>query len=134
MTKLYKKIAAVGLAAVAAFVFMPSSQSVAELKTEGDGKKQRLDPSQFPPAMRKDYELFAKRCTKCHEMGRPIKALVTGITPISGAKFDPAGIKKYVVKMMRKPNSGISRQDAKVIIGFLRKARKMAETGKSSGK
>lgn len=99
----------------------------AELKTTGEGKEQRLDPAQFDSDSRVRYELFAQRCTQCHAMSRPISALTNGKTPISGDTFDREGIKKYVVKMMRKPNSGISREDAKAIVDFLTTARDLAE-------
>lgn len=99
----------------------------AELKTTGEGKEQRLDPAQFTADSRVGYELFAQRCTQCHAMSRPISALTNGKTPISGDAFDREGIKKYVVKMMRKPNSGISREDAKTIVDFLTTARDLAE-------
>ena len=97
-----------------------------ELKVQGAGKKQLLIRDQFAPAIRTEYDLFATRCTKCHEMARPIAALKTGITPISGGTFEEKGIKEYVVKMMRKPNSGITKDDAKQIIDFLKQARALA--------
>jgi hypothetical protein len=60
-------------------------------------------------------------------MERPISALKTGVTPVSGGRFDEKGMKLYVVKMMRKPNSGITKQDAKVILEFLRYARALEQ-------
>jgi hypothetical protein len=59
-------------------------------------------------------------------MARPIAALTTGITPVSGGTFEKKGIKKYVVKMMRKPNSGITKADARQILKFLIHARGLA--------
>jgi hypothetical protein len=99
----------------------------AELKTKGAGKAQTLVREQFPANQQPRYDLFAARCTHCHEMARPISALLTGLTPISGASFDGDGIKKYVIKMMRKPNSGITKDDAKEIIVFLDGARAQAK-------
>ena len=96
------------------------------LQVQGTGKAQRLIRDQFAPATRAGYDLFAVKCTKCHEMARPIAALKTGVTPISGGNFEEKGIKEYVVKMMRKPNSGITKDDAKQIINFLRDARSRA--------
>jgi len=93
------------------------------LQVQGTGKAQRLVRAQFAPAVRTGYDLFAVKCTKCHELARPIAALKTGLTPISGGDFNEKGIKEYVVKMMRKPNSGITKDDAKQIIGFMRDAR-----------
>jgi hypothetical protein len=102
----------------------------AELKVRGKDKDKVLVPGQFKGDQKKAYDLFAKRCTKCHEMARPVSALETGKTPISGSVFNDSGIKKYVVKMMRKPNSGITRDDARDIIVFLRHARSLAEDRK----
>ncbi|HEX3776607.1 MAG TPA: hypothetical protein VHV51_19175 [Polyangiaceae bacterium] len=91
------------------------------------GDKMELVPEQFTSDDRARYPLFKQKCTKCHAMSRPIAALRTGITPVTGGKFDEDGIKKYVVKMMRKPKSGIDKDDAKELILFLRDARHIAE-------
>ena len=48
------------------------------------------------------------------------------MTPLSADKFDEEGIKKYVVKMMRKPNSGIVKEEARELIQFLTYARSLA--------
>ena len=100
-------------------VLVPFQSSRAKLKTEGAGKATVLVPGQFSEEMRPRFELFAKKCTRCHEMARPIAALQTGITPVSGGRFDRKGMKKYVVKMMRKPNSGIAKSDAREILKFI---------------
>lgn len=116
------------LAAVTALaIASQGGETRAELVTEGEGKAQKLDPSQFTKDQQADYDLFASKCTKCHAMSRPIAALKTGKTPVTGGVFDSDEIKKYVVKMMRKPNSGITKADAKRIISFLVEARKLAK-------
>jgi hypothetical protein len=107
-------------------VLVPFQSSSAKLKTEGTGKAAVLVPGQFSEVMLPRFELFAKKCTRCHEMSRPIAALQTGITPVSGGRFDRKGMKKYVVKMMRKPNSGIAKSDAREILKFILYARKLA--------
>jgi hypothetical protein len=98
----------------------------AELKTTGSGKEQRLVADQFPPDQQERLKIFEARCGKCHDLARPITAIKSGITPITGGKFDDEGIKAYVTKMMRKPNSGVEAADAKEIILFLRFARTLA--------
>jgi cytochrome c1 len=120
-----KSISKLVLGVVAATT-MYAGTGHAELKTQGEGKAQTLVRSQFSAALQPAYDTFASHCTKCHEMARPISALRTGITPISGGQFDAKGIRDYVVKMMRKPNSGITKDDAKDIIEFLRQARDLA--------
>jgi len=95
------------------------------LKVTGEGKTQVLAPHQFSGEQRFRFALFQNRCTKCHPMSRVIAALQTGITPVSGGSFGGKDIKKYVVKMMRKPNSGIDKSDAKELVLFLRYAREL---------
>lgn len=68
-----------------------------------------LDVAQLPEAVRPDYALFARRCSKCHSLARP---LGSGIT-------DDAVWIAYVDKMRRQPGSGISPQDAPPILRFL---------------
>ena len=68
-----------------------------------------LDAAELPEAVRPDYALFARRCSKCHSLARP---LGSGIT-------DDAVWIAYVDKMRRQPGSGISPQDAGPILRFL---------------
>lgn len=112
---------------VVTFALFAATSAQADLGLVGEGKKQELDAAQFDAAQKERYTLFRAKCTKCHPMQRPISALTTGITPVSGAVFDDAGIKKYVLKMMRKPNSGIEKSDARELVVFLRHARSMAQ-------
>jgi hypothetical protein len=116
------------LAALFATVQLASvtANSAGQLKVSGRGKTQALVRAQFSPPMRKKYDLFARKCTRCHAMSRPISALNTGITPVSGNLFEEKYIKKYVVKMMRKPKSGIAKGSAKEILQFLVYARGLA--------
>jgi hypothetical protein len=110
----------------AAFCFasaMVSGSAFAELKVTGSGKDARMDPAQFPAEHQERLKLFEAKCGKCHDLDRPITAVKTGKTPISGSAFDDEGVKAYVTKMMRKPNSGVEQADAKEIIILLRFAR-----------
>jgi len=102
-------------------------QSPADLLVKGEGRNRVLVREQFTPAQRVRYDLFAVKCTKCHAMGRIIDALRWGYTPITGSDFDEAAIRRYVIKMMRKRNSSITKRDARVLTDFLLEARKLAE-------
>jgi hypothetical protein len=73
-------------------------------RTEG------IDPSKLPEDMRDDYALFARRCSKCHSLARPLTA---GIT-------DDRQWVLYVNRMRRQPGSGISPDDQEHILRFLR--------------
>ena len=68
-----------------------------------------LDVAQLPEVVRPDYQLFARRCSKCHSLARPLG---------SGITDDEVWI-AYVNKMRRQPGSGISPQDAPPILRFL---------------
>lgn len=68
-----------------------------------------LDFAQLPEVVRPDYALFARRCSKCHSLARPLG---------SGIVDDQVWI-AYVNKMRRQPGSGISPQDTAPILRFL---------------
>ena len=113
--------------ALVAFVTLaPAGLVSAALKVQGKGKEQTLVRDQFAADQQPRYDMFAQKCTRCHELARPISALLSGVTPLSADKFDEEGIKKYVVKMMRKPNSGIVKEEARELIQFLTYARSLA--------
>lgn len=73
-------------------------------RTEG------LDRTQLPEDLKSDYDLFARKCSKCHSLARPIQA---GIT-------DDEQWVMYVNRMRRQPGSGISYDDQEHILRFLK--------------
>jgi hypothetical protein len=68
-----------------------------------------IDVSKYPTEMQENYKLFNKKCTQCHTLARPINC--------EFALEDEW--ERYVKRMMRKPNSGISSAEAKKIFEFL---------------
>lgn len=68
-----------------------------------------LDVAQLPVDVRPDYALFARRCSKCHQLARPLN---------SGIR-DDAMWAGYVERMRRQPGSGITRADTVPILRFL---------------
>ncbi len=84
---------------------------VASLASTGCATSGRdgLDVAQLPEIVRPDYQLFARRCSKCHSLARPLG---------SGITDDEVWI-AYVNRMRRQPGSGISPQDAGPILRFL---------------
>jgi hypothetical protein len=68
-----------------------------------------LAPEALPLEVRADYEVFADRCSKCHALSRPLN---------SGIVSDEHWA-MYVGRMRRQPGSGISLEDADVILRFL---------------
>ena len=127
-TSTKKKISLV-CAGLSLGVVLTSGVALAELKVTGSGKEAKMAPDQFPAEHQERLKLFEAKCGKCHDLDRPITAIKTGKTPISGGPFDDDGVKAYVTKMMRKPNSGVEQADAKEIIILLRFARTLAGGG-----
>ena len=91
-----------------------------QLKIIRSGKNLDVDPNHFNEAQTLQYGVFKQRCSQCHEISRPLQAVESGISPVSHQNFGLKEIKRYVIKMMRKPNSGITKPEAKQIILFLR--------------
>lgn len=61
------------------------------------------------PELQASYQVFAHRCSRCHTLNRPL-----------GAGIDDAEHwERYVARMRRMPGSGISSDDAKLILQFL---------------
>lgn len=73
-------------------------------------RNEGLDASKLPEDVRADYGVFARRCSKCHSLARPLQS---GIT-------DDEQWVMYVKRMRRQPASGISPEDEQVILRFLR--------------
>lgn len=102
------------------FVLIVSAASAhAGVKVIGKGDAMRLDPSSFPPAMKANYEIFKVKCVKCHTLERTIVAIQTGVAPISGQPFDRSATKAYGVKMLRKPDSNMSKPEVKASVDLM---------------
>ena len=67
-----------------------------------------IDVTTYSPEMQETYELFTRKCSRCHTVARPINST-----------FTPEEWRKYVYKMMRKPGSGLTPKTAEKIIKFL---------------
>jgi hypothetical protein len=91
----------------------------AGLKVIGRGDAMRLDPSSFPPAMKANYEILRSKCVKCHTLERTIVAIQTGVAPISGQPFDRNATKAYGVKMLRKPDSNMTKPEVKATVDLM---------------
>ncbi|MCR4375441.1 MAG: photosystem P840 reaction-center cytochrome c-551, partial [Acidobacteria bacterium] len=69
----------------------------------------KIDVSKYPADMQAGYKLFATRCSKCHTIARAINSEF-----VLEDEWE-----RYVKRMMRKPGSGISANDGKIIYDFL---------------
>lgn len=81
----------------------------ANINQTQDKGTSRIDVSKYPPQMRGYYKLFAKRCSKCHSLARPINS----------DYCLPDEWRQYIRKMLRKPGSGVYLPDGKKIYDFL---------------
>ena len=95
------------------------SSAHAGLKVVGTGSNMRLDPVDFPPVMKANYEIMRVRCVKCHTLERTVVAIQTGVAPISGQPFDKAATRAYGIKMLRKPDSNMNKQEVKAVVDLM---------------
>jgi hypothetical protein len=68
-----------------------------------------IDVSRYPPEMKVYYEMYSVKCSKCHPLARSVNA-----------RFNPQDWKRYMKKMIRRPNSGINEEQAANIYEFLK--------------
>jgi L-fucose mutarotase/ribose pyranase (RbsD/FucU family) len=111
-----KVLQIVVVAAIMAIMALPCN---AALKTVGKGDKLTFDPSNFPANMKQSWEMFKVKCIKCHTMERTVVSIMTGVAPISGQPFDRNATKAYGIKMMRKPDSNMNKQEAKASVDLM---------------
>ncbi len=67
------------------------------------------DVSNYPPDVQKQYRVFADKCSRCHDLSRPLSAKYTTEAQWRG----------MVARMARKPGAGISPKDQDTITRFL---------------
>jgi hypothetical protein len=68
-----------------------------------------IEPASLPSDIQADYAMFARRCSKCHSLARPLSASIT----------DDDFWREYVERMRRQPASGITVADEEPILRFL---------------
>jgi hypothetical protein len=102
--------------ALATFAAAPAN---AALKTIGKGDSLRFDPNSIPANMKPSFKIMEVKCVKCHTLERTVVAIQTGIAPISGQPFDRAATKAYGVKMLRKPDSNMNKQEVKAVVDLM---------------
>jgi hypothetical protein len=112
---------------VVALLCICSTAAHAALKVVGRGDNMHLDPSGFPPNMKASYEIMRVKCVKCHTLERTIVALQTGVAPISGQPFDRNATKAYGIKMLRKPDSNMNKQEVKAVVELMNYLLDLAE-------
>src|SRR5687768_6737080 len=68
-----------------------------------------VDVSGYPPEVQKQYRVFVEKCSRCHDLSRPLTARYT----------TDAQWRDMVARMARKPGAGISRRDQGECTAFL---------------
>jgi len=113
---MYMKILTSTVAALVLF----SVPCFAGIKTTGRGDTLNFDPSSIPASMKAGFDTMKVKCIKCHTMERTVVAITTGVAPITGQPFDRAAATAYGVKMLRKPDSSMNRQEVKVCVDLMK--------------
>ena len=98
---------------------MLNTPASAAIKTIGSHDTLSIDSSGFPADMKAKYNIMKVKCIKCHTLERAVIALQTGIAPISGQIFDRTATKAYGIKMMRKPDSNMSKEETSAVVQLL---------------
>lgn len=88
----------------------------ARVKVKGRGDKMNFDPESVSPSFRPSMDLMSRKCIKCHTMERTVIAIQTGRAPLTGQPFDKQAVKAYGIKMLRKPNSDMNKQEIRELV------------------
>ena len=91
----------------------------ARVKVKGRGAAMNFDPASIPEQYKASYDMMSKKCIKCHTMERTVIAVQTGRAPITGQSFDKQAVKAYGIKMLRKPNSDMNKQEIREVVVLL---------------
>jgi uncharacterized membrane protein len=100
----------------ALIVLAVTAAADARVKVKGRGAAMTFDAATLPPQFQASFEMMTKKCTKCHSMERTVVAIQTGRAPITGQIFDRQAVKAYGIKMLRKPNSDMNKQDIRDVV------------------
>jgi hypothetical protein len=101
-----KAIAIAGSALVALLVAAAPPQDKPDPRDFGPDK---IDVTAYPAAQQKQYDVYAAKCAKCHPLARSVNA-----------RFNATDWKRYMKRMIRRPNSGINEEQAALIYEFLK--------------
>ncbi len=96
-----------------------SATADARIKVKGRGPAMNFDAASIPPQFQATFANMSKKCTKCHTMERTVIAVQTGRAPITGQPFNKQAVKAYGIKMLRKPNSDMDKQEIREFVIFL---------------
>jgi hypothetical protein len=102
-----------GLLAATAAAAAPAAKKAIEARFYYDLGPESIDVSSYPQKQKENYDVFAKTCSQCHTLARPINAPYVSRTDW----------KRYISRMRRKAaNSGsavVTTEQAKTALEFL---------------
>ena len=101
------------------FALLVSTIAHAQLRVIGGGNAVGIETSGFSPQMREAYDLMAQKCSRCHTIERVIVAVQSGVCPLSKTRFNKKTSESIVVRMYLKPESNMTKLEAKTILDFL---------------
>ncbi len=101
-----KILAIAGSVLVAVLVSAAEPQDKPDPRDSGPGT---IDVSGYPAPQQKQYDIYAAKCSKCHPLARSVNA-----------RFNSTDWKRYMKRMIRRPNSGINEEQAAQIYEFLK--------------
>jgi hypothetical protein len=101
-----KILAIAGSALVAMLVTAEPAQDKPDPRDSGPGS---IDVSKYPSDQQRNYGVYSAKCSKCHPLARSINA-----------RFNATDWKRYMKRMIRRPNSGINEEQAALIYEFLK--------------
>jgi hypothetical protein len=100
------KLLAIAASAVVALLVSAEPQDKPDPRDLGPNQ---IDVSGYPAAQQKNYDVYAGKCSKCHPLARSVNA-----------RFNASDWKRYMKRMIRRPNSGINEEQAAHIYDFLK--------------
>ena len=74
-----------------------------------DSGPDKIDVSGYPAEQQRRYPVFEKKCAKCHPVARAINS-----------RFNASEWKRYMKRMVRRPNAGVTDDQADEIYEFLK--------------
>jgi hypothetical protein len=100
------KLLAIAASAVVALLVSAEPQDKPDPRDFGPNQ---IDVSAYPAPQQKNYDVYAGKCAKCHPLARSVNA-----------RFNANEWKRYMKRMIRRPNSGINEEQAALIYDFLK--------------
>ena len=107
---------------VCAFISMliVAASAYAGERTIGKGDSVSIDITGLPPEMLKAHSVMMDKCTRCHSSERVLGAVKTGVAPVTNTGFSKETAKPLVDRMVKKPDSNMTNDDAGMILIYLK--------------